>query len=179
LSRGLFISTLVKFQQRYVKSHRNLTCCGSLASDSHGLNRVLVKLSLIDRWQRQMLYPSLCSSRWYGQSSIRRAPRPLACDLRTALSGPFNNRQAFVAFVIDDVDCDPGDLRRPRTGSGKCSAEIAKHLARLSSKIARANKLAMYGSAAAWEHVNLLGEYDLSEEKFKKSVGIKPPKLTD
>jgi hypothetical protein len=24
-----------------------------------------------------------------------------------------------------------------------------------------------------------LGEYDLSEEKFKDSVGIKPPKLTD
>jgi TnpA family transposase len=36
-----------------------------------------------------------------------------------------------------------------------------------------------HGSAAAWEHVNLLGEYDLSEEKFKDSVGIKPPKLTD
>jgi hypothetical protein len=36
-----------------------------------------------------------------------------------------------------------------------------------------------HGSAAAWEHVNLLGEYDLSEETFKDSVGIKPPKLTD
>src|SRR6202041_3543414 len=58
--------------------------------------------------------------------------------------GLFNNRQACVAVVIDDVDCDPGDLRRPRTGSSKCSAEIAKHLARLSSKITRANKLAMY-----------------------------------
>src|SRR3984957_15233198 len=57
--------------------------------------------------------------------------------------GLFNNRQAFVAFVIDDVDCDPGDLRRPCTGSSKCSAEIAKHLARLSSKITRANNLAM------------------------------------
>jgi hypothetical protein len=30
-----------------------------------------------------------------------------------------------------------------------------------------------HGSTAAWEHVNLLGEYDLSEEKFKDSVGIK------
>jgi hypothetical protein len=59
-------------------------------------------------------------------------------------SGLFNNRQAFVAFVIDDVDCDPGDLRWPRTGSSECSAEIAKHLARLSSKITRSNKLAMY-----------------------------------
>ena len=33
--------------------------------------------------------------------------------------GLFNNRQAFVAFVIDDVDCDPGDLRRSRTGSSQ------------------------------------------------------------
>jgi TnpA family transposase len=40
-------------------------------------------------------------------------------------------------------------------------------------------KAMAHGSAAAWEHVNLLGEYDLSEEKFKDSVGIKPPKLTD
>jgi hypothetical protein len=35
------------------------------------------------------------------------------------------------------------------------------------------------GSAAAWEHINLLGEYDLSEDKLKDSVGIKLPKLTD
>ena len=28
-------------------------------------------------------------------------------------------------------------------------------------------------------HINLLGESDLSEVKFKDSVGIKPPKLTD
>jgi hypothetical protein len=40
-------------------------------------------------------------------------------------------------------------------------------------------KAVAHGSAAAWEHVNLLGEYDLSEEKFKDSVGIKPPKLID
>ena len=40
-------------------------------------------------------------------------------------------------------------------------------------------KAAAHGSAAAWEHVNLLGESALSEEKFKDSVGIKPPKLTD
>jgi hypothetical protein len=40
-------------------------------------------------------------------------------------------------------------------------------------------KAVAHGSAAAWEHVNLLGEYDLSEEKFKDSVEIKPPKLTD
>jgi hypothetical protein len=33
--------------------------------------------------------------------------------------------------------------------------------------------------AAAWERINLLGEYGLPEEKFKVSVGIKPAKLTD
>jgi hypothetical protein len=27
--------------------------------------------------------------------------------------------------------------------------------------------------------LNLLGEYDFSEDKLKDSIGIKPPKLTD
>jgi Tn3 transposase DDE domain len=36
-----------------------------------------------------------------------------------------------------------------------------------------------HGSAAAWEHLNLLAEYDFSENKLQDSVGIKPPKLTD
>jgi hypothetical protein len=35
------------------------------------------------------------------------------------------------------------------------------------------------GSAAAWRHLNLLGEYDFSEHKLQDSVGIKAPKLTD
>lgn len=40
-------------------------------------------------------------------------------------------------------------------------------------------KALAHGSAAAWGHINLLGEYDFSEDKLKDSVGIKPPKLTD
>ena len=28
-------------------------------------------------------------------------------------------------------------------------------------------------------HLNLLGEYDFSEDKLQDSVGIKPPKMTD
>jgi hypothetical protein len=36
-----------------------------------------------------------------------------------------------------------------------------------------------HGSAAAWAHLNLLGEYDFSEDKLQDSVGIKPQKLTD
>ena len=35
------------------------------------------------------------------------------------------------------------------------------------------------GSAAAWGHLNLLGECDFSEDKLQDSVGIKPPKLSD
>jgi TnpA family transposase len=35
-----------------------------------------------------------------------------------------------------------------------------------------------HGSAISWQHVNLLGEYDFSEEKLQDSVGIKPPKTT-
>jgi TnpA family transposase len=34
-----------------------------------------------------------------------------------------------------------------------------------------------HGSAISWQHVNLLGEYDFSEEKLQDKVGIKPPKL--
>src|ERR1035441_7573579 len=44
---------LVKFQQRYVMSHRNLPGLRGFASDPDGLNRILV--GLIDRLQRQML----------------------------------------------------------------------------------------------------------------------------
>jgi starch phosphorylase len=36
-----------------------------------------------------------------------------------------------------------------------------------------------HGSAATWEHINLLSEYDFSDDKLKDSIGIKPPKLPD
>lgn len=35
-----------------------------------------------------------------------------------------------------------------------------------------------HGSAISWQHINMLGEYDFSEEKLLDSVGIRPPKLT-
>ena len=34
-----------------------------------------------------------------------------------------------------------------------------------------------HGSAVAWRHFNLLGEYDFSAEKLRDSVGIRLPKL--
>ncbi len=36
-----------------------------------------------------------------------------------------------------------------------------------------------HGSAASWRHVNLLGEYDFSDDRLRDSVGIKPQKLID
>jgi hypothetical protein len=33
------------------------------------------------------------------------------------------------------------------------------------------------GSVLRWQHINLLGEYDFSDDKLADSVGIKPPKL--
>jgi TnpA family transposase len=33
------------------------------------------------------------------------------------------------------------------------------------------------GSIITWQHVNLLGEYDFSEERLQDSVGIKPPNI--
>jgi Tn3 transposase DDE domain len=58
---------------------------------------------------------------------------------------------------------------------------LSQKLAEIDDPVKREEflKAVAHGSAAAWEHVNLLGEYDLSKEKFKDSVGIKPPKLTD
>ena len=32
-------------------------------------------------------------------------------------------------------------------------------------------------SVISWAHINLLGEYDFSDEKLQDSVGILPPKL--
>jgi hypothetical protein len=32
------------------------------------------------------------------------------------------------------------------------------------------------GSVVSWRHINLLGEYDFSEEKLQNSFGIKSPK---
>jgi hypothetical protein len=34
-----------------------------------------------------------------------------------------------------------------------------------------------HGSVISWRHINLLGEYDFSDERLEDSVGIKPPKL--
>jgi hypothetical protein len=36
---------------------------------------------------------------------------------------------------------------------------------------------AAHGPAISWQHINLLGEYDFSEEKLRDSFGIRPPKL--
>lgn len=40
-------------------------------------------------------------------------------------------------------------------------------------------KALTHGSAVSWQHVNLLGEYDFSEERLQDTVGIKPPKLAE
>ena len=34
-----------------------------------------------------------------------------------------------------------------------------------------------HGSIISWQHINLLGKYDFSEENLQDSVGIKDPKL--
>ena len=35
-----------------------------------------------------------------------------------------------------------------------------------------------HGSVISWQHINLPGEYDFSDEKLRDSVGIRTPKLT-
>jgi hypothetical protein len=31
-----------------------------------------------------------------------------------------------------------------------------------------------HGSVISWQHINLLGEYDVSDEKLQDNVGIRP-----
>ncbi len=38
-------------------------------------------------------------------------------------------------------------------------------------------KAIKHGSVISWRHINLLGEYDFSDERLEDSVGIRPPKL--
>jgi len=38
---------------------------------------------------------------------------------------------------------------------------------------------AAHGSVVAWQHLNLLGEYDFSHEKLRDRIGIRPQKLVD
>jgi hypothetical protein len=33
--------------------------------------------------------------------------------------------------------------------------------------------------AISWQHINLLDEYDFSEEQLQDGIGIRPPKLVD
>ena len=81
--------------------------------------------------------------------------------------------------------------RWPKPANGSSRHQELHHLLELPVSVAETREIddpakreellqAMaHGSAAAWGHLNLLGEYDFSEDKLQDSVGIKPPKLTD
>ena len=77
---------------------------------------------------------------------------------------------------------------KPANGSSRIASSAGITCIYLSQKLAEIDDPAKpeellqamaHGSAAAWGHLNLLGEYDLSEDKLQDAVGIKPPKLTD
>ena len=36
-----------------------------------------------------------------------------------------------------------------------------------------------HGSVISWRHVNLLGEYDFSDEKLRDSIGLEIPKIRE
>ena len=58
---------------------------------------------------------------------------------------------------------------------------LERQLEKLTDPDAKENLLRMIAthSPMTWAHVNLLGEYDFSEEKLRDSVGILPLKLVD
>ena len=71
---------------------------------------------------------------------------------------------------------------KDRTGSGRNRFDAFGLLLAEIDDPAKREELVQamaHGSAAAWGHLNLLGEYDFSEDKLQDSVGIKLPKLTD
>ena len=56
----------------------------------------------------------------------------------------FDDRNVFIALIIDNVDCDLANLLRPCTCRTERSAEIAECQARLRCKITMPNELAVY-----------------------------------
>ena len=56
----------------------------------------------------------------------------------------FDDRNVFIALIIDNVDCDLANLLRPCTCRIERSAEIAECQARLRRKITMPNELAVY-----------------------------------
>lgn len=58
---------------------------------------------------------------------------------------------------------------------------LSQQLAEMDNSASRAVLLeaVRHGSAVSWQHLNLLGEYDFSEERLQDTVGIKPPKFVD
>jgi hypothetical protein len=80
---------------------------------------------------------------------------------------PIDENFAGIEIHIADLDVD--ELAHAyRRIEEQCEQDLVLHVAAV-----------LDGSAVAWGHLNLLGEYDFSEDKLQDSVGIKPPKLTD
>jgi hypothetical protein len=80
----------------------------------------------------------------------------------------------------------PGDGGSLQSGSSK-TASSAGTISTLSQKLEEIEDAATrqvfldavaHGSVISWQHINLLGEYDFSDEKLQDNVGIRPPKLT-
>jgi hypothetical protein len=85
--------------------------------------------------------------------------------------------QALLAFVSgNQLDLSVGEAFGRQVGEHLMAEQMRVQRLRKREKLLQAMA---HGSAAAWGHLNLLGEYDFSEDKLQDSVGIKPPKLTD
>jgi hypothetical protein len=102
-------------------------------------NLTLSQLGLINDCDRVNLDQVAGGQRRYSEHHVR-----WLVTAEQRFPGLFDNWQAFVSFVVDDIDCDLGDMLRSCTGGRKCTAKIAKHLACLRCKITIANKHAIY-----------------------------------
>jgi hypothetical protein len=101
-----------------------------------------------------------------------------------------SNASSILTSPPNYADSPPASAVRPG-GSLQAAHQELHHLLELSLPFAEVRRDQGYrqpggvsrrgghGSAVAWQHLNLLGEYDFSDEKLRDSIGIRPPKLVD
>ena len=97
-------------------------------------------------------------------------PQSVLAPWRAVLTAGFPK----VWAKIPRLSVDPGFALVRAIPAPAPPREVASHAA---SRQVLLDAVA-HGSVISWQHINLPGEYDFSDEKLRDSVGIRTPKLT-
>ena len=113
----------------------------------------------------EALTADVCSGSMFSRVLPKSLPQSVVAPWRAVLTVWANiPRLSVDPFVLDSRSFAPfrfrHDLaRRPSMPrAGRCFSNAVAH-----------------GSVIPWQHINLLGKYDFSDEKLRDSVGIRPP----